>query len=179
MSDVARLREQLRAHVPTDPREEGSLRRARALFDWLASPLDEEADPAHVTGSAIVRDDVGRVLLHRHKRLGIWLQPGGHVDPGESCEDAAVREVLEETGVVATHALPRPLHVDVHEGPRGHLHLDVRWLLHAAGDQVPAPAPGESPDVAWLEPDEALARTDEAARSAIRAALALAPRPQR
>jgi 8-oxo-dGTP pyrophosphatase MutT (NUDIX family) len=171
-TDVVRLRAQLRRHAPNDAREAASLRRTVALLDWLRAPLDETADPTHVTGSAIVVDDDRRVLLHRHKRLGIWLQPGGHVDPGESCEDAAVREVLEETGVVAVHVLDAPVHVDVHQGPRGHVHLDVRWLLHAAGRQVPDPAPGESPDVAWLHPDEALDRTDEAARGAIRAALA-------
>src|SRR5690606_18869145 len=41
----------------------------------------------------------GRVLLHRHRKLGLWLPPGGHVEPGELPDEAAVREVLEETGV--------------------------------------------------------------------------------
>jgi len=171
--DVERLSCQLATHRARDPAEVASLARARALLAWLPRPLHEEADPTHVTGSAIVLDADGRVLLHRHKRLGIWLQPGGHVDPGESCEQAAVRETAEETGVVATHHDPPVLvHVDVHEGPRGHVHLDVRWLLHAEAGQVPSPDPGESPDVAWLTPGEAVARTDPAAASAIHAALA-------
>lgn len=171
--DVERLRAQLATHRARNAAEAASLSRALSLVDWLPDPLLEDADPTHVTGSAIVLDDDGRVLLHRHKRLGIWLQPGGHVDPGESCEQAAVRETAEETGVVATHHEPPVLvHVDVHEGPRGHVHLDVRWLLHAAGGQVPSPAPGESPHVAWLTPQEAIERTDPAAASAIRAALA-------
>jgi len=41
----------------------------------------------------------GTLLLHRHRRLGKWLPPGGHVEPSELPDEAAVREVLEETGV--------------------------------------------------------------------------------
>jgi 8-oxo-dGTP pyrophosphatase MutT (NUDIX family) len=41
----------------------------------------------------------GRVLLHWHRRLARWLPPGGHVDPGELPDEAAVRETREETGL--------------------------------------------------------------------------------
>ena len=47
-------------------------------------------------------------------------------------------------------------HVDVHPGPRGHTHLDLRYLLEA-GDADPAPPPGESQDVVWLDWTAALA----------------------
>lgn len=169
---VERLRRQLRDHRAREPREERALRRTLALLDWLEDPLDEHADPMHVTGSAIVRDPAGRILLHRHKRLGIWLQPGGHVDPGESCEDAALRETWEETGLRGELAMDEPLHVDVHQGPRGHVHLDVRWLVEVPADSVPAPPEGESQDVAWFSAEAAIEATDLAAANAIRAALA-------
>lgn len=168
---VARLRAQLATHEPREHREERSLRRTLAMLDWLRAPMDESADPAHVTASAVVLGDDGRVLLHRHKRLGIWLQPGGHVDPGETCEEAALREVAEETGLTG-RLVDGPLHVDVHQGPRGHVHLDVRWLVRTAAGVEPEPGEGESQDVAWFDVDEALARTDLAASNAIRAALA-------
>jgi 8-oxo-dGTP pyrophosphatase MutT (NUDIX family) len=159
---VAGLRAALAAHRPRDERERTSLRRTRSLLDWLSAPLDETADPTHVTGSAIVLDRDGRVLLHRHKRVGIWLQPGGHVDPGESVPEAAVRETLEESGLRAAHPPEGPtlVHVDVHEGPRGHVHLDVRYLLYADADAPLRPSPGESPDVGWFEPDRATALAD-------------------
>lgn len=170
----ATLARQLRAHVPGDPLEVRSLHRIERLLTWLSSPLDEHADPTHVTGSAIVRDDAGRVLLHRHKRLGIWLQPGGHIETGERPWDAAVRETREETGIEATHPAGGPclVHVDVHEGPRGHVHLDLRYLLHADGGAPFAPAPGESPAVDWF----AAALDPGLADASLRAAVAAAHR---
>lgn len=41
----------------------------------------------------------GQVLLHKHKKLGLWLPPGGHIEASELPETAAVRETLEESGV--------------------------------------------------------------------------------
>jgi 8-oxo-dGTP pyrophosphatase MutT (NUDIX family) len=90
-----------------------------------------------VTGSALVLDVRRReVLLHRHRRLGIWLQPGGHVEAGEAPEAAALRETVEETGTAVTHPPDGPLvvHVDEHPGPDGHVHLDLRYLLLADRD---------------------------------------------
>lgn len=170
---VARVRADVAARVPTDAREAWSCRRTLTYLDWLSAPLDEQADPTHVTGSAIVVDETGRILLHRHKRLGRWLQPGGHLDPGEDPAQAAVRETREETGLSAAHPPggPRLVHVDVHEGPRGHLHLDLRYLLLADGSARLEPADGESPDVAWFEAAVAAERGDRSVAAAIRAAL--------
>src|SRR5215212_10137477 len=41
----------------------------------------------------------GKVLLHLHRKLGVWLPPGGHIERDELPDDAAVREVFEETGL--------------------------------------------------------------------------------
>jgi ADP-ribose pyrophosphatase YjhB (NUDIX family) len=171
VSTVDRLLGHLEAHEPASPLEAASLRRMLALVRWLPRPLDETADPMHVTASAIVVDGAGHVVMHRHKRLGIWLQPGGHVDPGETPEGAVVREVEEETGARATHLLDdRPLHVDVHEGPRGHVHLDVRYLLRLDPGTPFRPAPDESQAVRWMPYAEAASRGDRSVADAVDAA---------
>lgn len=166
------LRALVAAHRPGPARERRSHRAILAYLAWLPQPLDEHADPVHVTGSAIVVDDRGRTLLHRHKRLGRWLQPGGHVDPGEAPWDAALREAREETGIPLEHDDHRHLlHVDVHEGGRGHLHLDLRWLLVGDGDAPFAPAAGESRDLAWVPMQDIDRWGDASVGDAVRAAV--------
>ena len=128
----------------------------------LSAPCDEHADPTHVTASAVVVGPRGTVL-HLHKRLGIWMQPGGHIDAGETPDVAAWREATEELGMVVEHVADGPhlLHLDVHEAALGHTHLDLRYLL-IGEDRDPHPPPGESPEARWFSWDEAMAAADVA-----------------
>ena len=50
--------------------------------------------------TALVHDDEGRVLMVRPARRDIWVAPGGAVDPDEAPQNALVREVWEETGLL-------------------------------------------------------------------------------
>ncbi|HXM53768.1 MAG TPA: NUDIX domain-containing protein [Candidatus Dormibacteraeota bacterium] len=159
------LRDAVRAQVlalaaPADLRERRARLRLLNELERLPQPFARMAGPTHVTGSAIV---VGRrgVVLHHHKRMRIWLQPGGHLEPGEAPWQAARREAAEETGLPVRHPPggARLVHVDVHPAPLGHVHLDLRYLL-AAPDQDPCPPPGESPDARWFSWPEALAVAD-------------------
>jgi 8-oxo-dGTP diphosphatase len=59
--------------------------------------LESKVGPMTWAVGAVVTDDAGRVLLVRED--GEWLAPGGEVEPGETHEEALVREVEEETGV--------------------------------------------------------------------------------
>ena len=168
-----RLPELVRAQVlalpaPVDLRERRSRLRLLDAVGRLPRPFARLAGPTHVTGSAIVVGPRG-VVLHRHKRMGIWLQPGGHLEPGEAPWQAARREAGEETGLAPRHPAggPRLVHVDVHTAPPRHVHLDLRYLLEADGD--PCPAPGESPDVRWFTWPEALAIADAGLVGALRA----------
>lgn len=165
----ARVLADVRARVPVDAREAGSIGQFLAVVPGLDRPFDEHAHPTHVTGSAIVVGARGTVL-HRHKRLGVWLQPGGHIEPGEAPWEAALREAAEETGLPVRFAGGRPtlVHVDVHPGPRGHTHLDLRYLLES-DDVEPKPPDGESPDVAWFGWPEAIACADAGLRGGLSA----------
>ncbi len=158
-------------HPAADRRERAAQVRFLACLHTLPRPFDEEADPVHVTGSAVVVGERGTVL-HLHKRLRRWMQPGGHVDPGESPWEAAHREAEEETGLRLRHPEggPRLIHLDVHEAAKGHTHLDLRYLLLAPDDDDPAPPPGESPEARWYGWDEALAVADEALVGALEVA---------
>ena len=69
-----------------------------ALERLGADPFDNHANPVHVTASALIAGSRG-VVRHRHRLLGVWVPPGGHVDADEQPWQAAVREAGEETGL--------------------------------------------------------------------------------
>jgi 8-oxo-dGTP pyrophosphatase MutT (NUDIX family) len=160
----------IECHHPRDARERAAKSRILAELDRLPRPFDRDADPVHVTASAVVVGSRGTVL-HLHRRLGRWLQPGGHLDVGESAPEAAVRETVEETGLEVAHPRGRPylLHLDVHPAADDHVHLDLRFLL-VSRDLDPRPAPGESPEVRWFTWEEAEAIADDALVGALHAA---------
>jgi 8-oxo-dGTP pyrophosphatase MutT (NUDIX family) len=166
-----RLVEHFRAAAPIDERERESIDEFCDVVPGLVAPFNEHVDVRHVTASAIVMGERG-VVMHLHKRLGLWLQPGGHVDTDESPDDAAVRESQEELGMMVRHPSkgPQLVHVDVHPGPRGHRHYDVRYLL-LAGDEDPSPPVGESPHARWFSFDEACAVADPGLHGGLVAAL--------
>jgi len=174
---AAALRTQVSARKPVDAREREAIAEFVDQVDRLERPFDEHADRVHVTSSAIVTSDRG-VALHLHKRLDLWLQPGGHIEAGETPWAAALREAVEETGLPVTYAgdagdggdagEPALLHVDVHPGPRKHRHLDVRY--HLVSPHVPpAPAEGESQEVRWFPWYRAIAMADPGLEGILRA----------
>ena len=99
---VQELCAQLRAAIPCDERERASIAQFLEIAPTLAKPFDEHADPIHVTGSAIVVGERG-VVLHLHKRLNLWLQPGGHIESGETPADGALRGRLRRVVRVRLH----------------------------------------------------------------------------
>ena len=166
------LRQQIARITPVNDREAVSIAATLERLTWPGDPFSEYADEHHLTASAFVLSSRG-IILHRHRRLGIWVQPGGHVDADESPESAALRETLEETGLVARHFDPVELfHVDVHPGPKGHrgppdhMHYDLRFAV-LAPPLDPTPPPDESPEVAWFDFGDAQTRCEPALAPAI------------
>ncbi len=162
----AAVRDDVAARLPVDERERTSIATFLAELGALTDPFDEHASPTHVTASAIVTSELG-VVLHLHKRLSKWLQPGGHIDAGEEPWEAALRETSEETGLPVAADSSALLHVDVHPGPRGHTHLDLRYHL-VAPPVEPAPPPEESPEVRWFSWPQAIAMAEPGIEGVLR-----------
>ncbi len=142
---------------------------ADAMRDLLATtsdPFDRtQFVPGHFTASAmVVTEDRQHVLLIEHPTLGLWLQPGGHIERDDlSPRHGATREVLEETGLTAQ--LSNTLFdIDIHEIPRrattpAHQHFDLRFL--ATSPRVLIPTTAEGIRAEWLTLDEAMRRTTD------------------
>ncbi len=113
-----------------------------------------EARDAHFTGSAwLVSADGERVLLTHHRKLGRWLQLGGHADGDADLARVALREAEEESGLDELSVEPEPFDLDRHRIPaRGdeseHWHYDVRYVVRA-GTNERFVVSGESNALAW------------------------------
>ena len=80
-----------------------------------------------------------RVLLVDHRKAGLWLPPGGHVEPGEHPRDTALREAIEELGIEAEFLSPDPLFVSSATTVGAtHRHVDVSlWYAFRAEATMP------------------------------------------
>ena len=109
----------------------------------------------HFTGSAwLVSADGERVLLTHHRKLGRWLQLGGHADGDPDLARVALREAEEESGLADLVVEPAIFDLDRHAIPaRGaepeHWHYDVRYVVRATGSEAFAVGE-ESLDLAWV-----------------------------
>lgn len=126
---------------------------ARAATDRVN--LTRAGFPDHFTASALpVTVDGAQVCLVLHKRMGLWVQPGGHLEQGDrSLAEAAGREMGEETGLVGT-VLPPPLLLSRHAAPcrEGAWHLDFQFMALTAHTDLAAS--DEAHEVAWFPPDQ-------------------------
>ena len=121
----------------------------------------------HFTATGVVFNKNGEILMIRHKKLGVWLPPGGHIDENELPCKAVLREIFEETGVkakVITAAqdigvpsqpieLPLPMQIlleDI-EGTGLHNHIDMIYLC-VAEDCTLNPQENEVDGIGWFTP---------------------------
>lgn len=110
----------------------------------------------------VVHND--HVLLHPHRKLGIWLPPGGHIEPNELPDAAALREVEEESGLVvelvggygvdvsdatAPQQLVRPEGIQLEDIGPGHQHIDLIYYARPVGSAQDA-LPEVIDDMRWV-----------------------------
>jgi len=149
------------------------------FLDHLAAHddgLDRACMPGHVTASAAVLDAEGAsVLLTLHGKLGIWLQTGGHCEPGDTTlADAALREATEESGIPGLRLLPGPATLDRHwVGCNGGAwHYDAQYVAVAPPGAEPSIS-DESLDLRWFPVHALPADTDDSVRRLVARSTAL------
>jgi 8-oxo-dGTP pyrophosphatase MutT (NUDIX family) len=168
-----------------------------ALRDEFVAFLDAHDDAmwracveGHLTGSALVLSaDRSEVLLTLHPKFGIWLQMGGHCEPGDTTmRDAAAREALEESGIDGLVVGVEPARLDRHRvgchggswqlsnapvpfgTPGTCWHLDVQYVAIAPPGAEPVIS-DESLDLRWWPVDGLPADTDDALRRLVATAV--------
>jgi 8-oxo-dGTP pyrophosphatase MutT (NUDIX family) len=108
----------------------------------------------HLTASALIIDPERRqVLLTLHRKLRMWLQTGGHCEPGDpTLADAALREATEESGIPGLRLLPEPVNLDRHSTPCA-VHLDVQYAALAPSGARESISE-ESLELRWFDYEE-------------------------
>lgn len=117
----------------------------------------------HITASAwVVNESRDKVLLTHHKKLDIWIQLGGHIEPEDkTIYEACERELREESGLKAFTLLSNEIFdIDVHKFPPSangfpeHFHLDIRLLFQGNSEEKINFDLMESNEVAWIPINE-------------------------
>jgi len=175
MTRHADLLEQLGRYEPADALE-------RRHYDEIVNLLTNSPDafsrrhfePGHITAGCFIVDlERHALLLHHHRRLGRWLQMGGHPEADEPALAAALREGAEESGLDDLSLVVDGIFdVDVHAIPAGkgepeHRHFDVRYVVRSSKPDAIAIAREESNDLAWVPLDRAEALMNEEASSRV------------
>lgn len=171
------LCEQIVRYVCTHP--ENRLR-AEQLLQFVLSTkkcFDRSNPAGHITGSAWLLNPAGdKALLTLHKKLHIWVQPGGHADGDADVLHVACREAEEESGISGITVLnPEIYDIDIHTIPPHaatqtpqHLHYDVRYLLQAPHEHFRVS--DESEALGWFSRNDMEALTPPADEATLRLA---------
>lgn len=151
-SDLIRL---VAEWTPRSERDRGTLASFREHVTGSRAPIDRGSGPRHATASALAfSPDLAQTLLVFHRKGRFWVQPGGHIEPGDATvRDAALRELSEESGVsradvevTAAHDLDH--HALSSRFGRCASHLDV-GIGMTVPPHVAVAASDESDAIAW------------------------------
>ncbi len=120
--------------------------------------FDRNLESGHVTGSSwVVNPNRTHVLMLHHRKLGLWLQPGGHADGNSDIHDVVIKETSEESGICVKDIKllsSEIFDVDIHtiypsQYDNRHEHYDIRFLLEI-DDAVAIPGNDESHQIGWV-----------------------------
>lgn len=126
----------------------------------------------HFTATGIVFNPQGKVLMIKHRKLKVWLPPGGHIDANELPHEACKREVFEETGVTVEvlsasasvgigheahcQELPTPFVILLEDIEKNgtHNHIDMVYICRTTGDDALQQNQQETEGIGWFTPAE-------------------------
>lgn len=146
---------------PLDDREAAD---QAGILAWIAAgeqlfrTVPPDTPPKHLVSYFVPFDEANRrVLLGDHRKSGLWLPPGGHVEPDEDPRDTVTREALEELDLQARfHATRQPLFLTVTQtlGIPSHTDVSLWFVLDAADTRDLRPDPREYHGIGWFDLDE-------------------------
>jgi len=146
----------------TSPDADAARRETLALLHDGPIAMNRAHRPGHVTASTLVLGEDRRVLLCLHGRMNLWMQLGGHCEPGDTTlAGAALREAAEESGITGLKLDPDPIDVHIHpvhcrpadgEPATVTRHFDVRFVAVAPAGAVEQIS-DESSALGWFDPD--------------------------
>ncbi len=98
-----------------------------------------------------------KIFLEAHKKSGLWLSPGGHIDPGETPGEAAEREIKEELGIKQQIDKAKFLTITyIKRDVRScRVHYDIWHFVPLDDRALPTSKEGEFDDACWFTPDAA------------------------
>lgn len=150
------LAQALAAYRGRWPAESATVDLFIALLREGDAAFGRERLAGHFTASAwLVAADGRRALLTHHRKLGLWLQLGGHADGDPLLPRAALKEAEEESGLSGLRIEEDIFDLDRHwipeyKGVPAHWHYDVRYVVRAGADEA-CVVSDESHALAWRE----------------------------
>ncbi|MBK6627891.1 MAG: NUDIX hydrolase [Flavobacteriales bacterium] len=116
--------------------------------------MEQHQDRVALTVDAVITDEYGRVLVMERGTepfFGTWVLPGGYVDPGETVEQACIREVCEELGLEVKLIGLIGIYSEPGRDPRGSV-VSIAYGAEVIGGTLTVTA--EARAHRWLEPGE-------------------------
>jgi 8-oxo-dGTP pyrophosphatase MutT (NUDIX family) len=152
------LREKLKRYNPEDETE---ITDRAKMLDFLNSHGDcfeRSLSIGHFTGSCwLINRNETKFLLTLHKKIGRWLQLGGHADGDHDLARVSLKEAYEESGLRNIELLSDEIfNIGIHLIPEykeipTHYHYDVRFLLKTTDNEEDIQISDESNDLRWFE----------------------------
>lgn len=151
------LREKLEKYSPTDPHEIATKTQMLDFLEEFENCFDRSLSIGHFTGSCWLENyDGSKFILTLHKKIGLWLQLGGHADGNSDLARVSLREAYEESGLQHIELISNDIFdIDIHlvaayRNIPAHYHYDVRFIARASDPDEKILISDESDDLKWF-----------------------------